>query len=408
MNLKSTLVIYLKELKDILRDRRTVLSMIVGPILTFPIILILFSQVSVYFAKKVGESASQVIWIDEGNATDLEALFEGNPGITLIDAPKDTTMALELVKEKTVQAIVYIPAGFSDDLENLIHNDSLIAPPQLAVFVDETSEKSKVAGSRISSVFQIWRDALIMETFERRSIRPELMEPFAINRRNIASKSDVARDAASRFLPYVVILMAMSGAMYPAVDLTAGEKERGTLETLLVSGVSRVDIVLGKFLTVLTASLVTIILSLVSLVLTMKYMAGSFVEMTGELSLQIEPSAIIMGLIILIPLTIIFSALLMTIALFAKSYKEAQSYISPLMLVVIFPAMMSMMPGTEAKGKLLLIPIVNATLLMRDALTGLVEMQALMITMGVNFAVSVFCLWLVLRMFRQEKVLFKV
>jgi len=202
--------------------------------------------------------------------------------------------------------------------------------------------------------------------------------------------------------------MVLTGATYPAVDLTAGEKERGTLETLLVAGVSRFDIAIGKFFAVLTVSIVTAVLSISSMagtgVLAMKLAP----DIGKAVSLGIEPSMIAVLAIAIIPLAVLFSSLLMTLGLFARSYKEAQSYISPLMIMVIVPAMASMVPDVELTLGLALIPVLNVSLLMKQGFIGQIEPMAMAVTMGANALYATIGLLLVVRMFRKESVLFKV
>ena len=213
---------------------------------------------------------------------------------------------------------------------------------------------------------------------------------------------------AGSFLPYIVILMALTGAMYPAIDLTAGEKERGTLETLLVSSVNRIDIVLGKFLTVFTASIVTATLAVGSMAVTGMGLLGTASEVASEFNFSIEPLGVFLMVMAMVPLGAIFASLLMTLSLFAKSYREAQSYITPLMFVVIIPAMASLMPDTELNKELAFVPVLNVSMMMKDALMGNIDPGSLVMTMVVNLVLAACGLLLVLRMFQRESVLFRI
>jgi sodium transport system permease protein len=236
----------------------------------------------------------------------------------------------------------------------------------------------------------------------------ELINPFTIESHNIASRKEMGGMVIGSFLPYVIILMSLTGAMYPAIDLTAGEKERGTLETLLVAGVDRIDIVIGKFLTVFTTSVVTVTLTICSMAVS-GYVALKQVPEFGQaVDLSLGLFEVMIMILAMIPLAAIFSSLLMTLSLFAKSYREAQTYISPLMFIVIIPAMSSLMPDTEASQTMAFIPIANVSIMLKDGLSGSFDLGISAITMGVNLLLAVGGLMLVLRMFKKESVLFKV
>jgi sodium transport system permease protein len=157
-----------------------------------------------------------------------------------------------------------------------------------------------------------------------RGVDPSLLEPFSVAETNVASKEKMGGLILSIFLPYIIILLSMLGAMYTAIDLTAGEKERGTLETILVSPVPRWQLATGKFLTILTTSVVSTSLAIISMSATMLYGMQSFGRMGEDMAINITPLMILIILLMMIPTACLFSALLMSIAIFAKSYKEAK------------------------------------------------------------------------------------
>ncbi len=124
--------------------------------------------------------------------------------------------------------------------------------------------------------------------------------------------------------------------------------------------------------------------------------------------LTLDPSVVVILIVTILPLAIIFSSLLMVLALFAKSYREAQSYISPLMILVIVPAMASVMPEVEMDYRIALVPVVNVSLLLKQGLAGSIETGILAVTMLVNIVLAALCLGLVLKMFKRESVLFRI
>jgi sodium transport system permease protein len=207
--------------------------------------------------------------------------------------------------------------------------------------------------------------------------------------------------------------------MYPAMDLTAGEKERGTMETLLCSPVARVDIVLGKFLMVLTGSLSAMGFMLLSMGTT-AFVAGSFMgggrssalaaaqtPAPGGVIPMIDPVGLIGVVAMVVPVAVLFAAVAFTIALFAKSYKEAQSYLAPLMIVVILPAVIGMLPGIDLNARLALVPLLNLSLVCKEMLSGVWHWNYIGIIFGSSCVYAAVALALAVRMFKREDVIFR-
>jgi sodium transport system permease protein len=198
--------------------------------------------------------------------------------------------------------------------------------------------------------------------------------------------------------------------MYPAIDLTAGEKERGTMETILSSPISRLDLVGGKFLLVFSASLATAILSVIS-------MGGSFailgrtslMNSSGgqTLALNLGLLSVVSVFLMALPLAFLFSAVLMTIALFAKSYKEAQSYLTPMTFLIVIPAVASVMPGVELTPKLALIPILNTSLVCKEIITGTYHWNSIALIFVSTCVYAGVALFLAVKTFQRESVLFR-
>jgi sodium transport system permease protein len=199
--------------------------------------------------------------------------------------------------------------------------------------------------------------------------------------------------------------------MYPGIDLTAGEKERGTMETILSSPISRMHLVLGKFLLVLTASLVTAALSVTSMGISFAVLGHLHAfDQAGndaaQLQMHIGLATVLSVFVMVLPLAVLFSALIMTIALFAKSYKEAQSYITPIMMLVIIPAVAAMLP-VDLNAKLALVPILNASLLCKELVTGTYHWNYIAIIFFSTCVYAAAALFLAVRMFQREEVLFR-
>jgi len=407
MNLRSIVVVYLKELKDIMRDRRTLLSMILFPIILMPLMTIGMTRFMMSRMDKIKEQKALVAWVSNETHDTLRDKLDGIDGFDVITELTDTTLALEILRFKDVDAVVWMPVGFYFKLNTFLSGESADPPPNILIYSDNTREKSRFTSRSLTDVITEYRTDVVSNSLEQRNLPPELVRPFWIINQNTASAEDMGRSFAGSFLPYIVILMALIGAMYPAIDLTAGEKERGTLETLLVSGVSRLDIVMGKFLTVFTSSIITTALAVGSLAASGAGLIGISPEQSQQLNFSIEPIGVILMILAMIPLGAIFASLMMTLSLFARSYREAQSYISPLMIVIILPAMASLMPDTQLNKELAFVPVLNVSMMMKEALTGSFELGTVMVTMAVNLILASIGLLIVLHMFHRESVLFR-
>ena len=209
--------------------------------------------------------------------------------------------------------------------------------------------------------------------------------------------------------------------MYPAIDLTAGEKERGTMETILCSPIGRLDIVLGKFLMVLTASLATVVFTLLSMGLTL-LVAGNFLGAafgadaaaaasssggsSGVIAL-LNPLGLVGMVAMIIPFAVLISAAQLAICLFAKSYKEAQSYVSPLIIVIIMPAVVGMLPGVELDLGLALLPVLNLSLVSKEMVSGVFNWHYIGLIFGSSCIYAAAALWWCVRMFNREDVIFR-
>jgi sodium transport system permease protein len=284
-----------------------------------------------------------------------------------------------------------------------------------------TGELKSENGARVMERFLAdLREQTVAERLAEHALPKTMARPFEFKRENVAPPEKVGGNLFGGLVPYLIIILCFSGAMYPAMDLTAGEKERGTMETLLCAPTARVDIVMGKFMMVLTGSLSAMGLALLSMGITA--MAGGAIMMGGsgattQLGAAAKNSAASMGTIdpvgllgvlaMTLPVAVLFSALQFTVALFAKSYKEAQSYIGPMVIVVLMPAMVGMLPGIDLNAKLAFVPLLNLSLVCKEMLSGVWHWNYIAIIFGSSCLYDAVALALAVRMFKREDVIFR-
>ncbi len=401
MSLRNIGIVYRKELTDSLRDRRTLVSMIVVPILLMPLLTIGMGTLSVKLVGKAMEEIPQVMIL---GGEDSPQVLAGLRQLKTIRIVRTTPGYVDEISNKRIRAAVEIPPGFQAALQRG-ENSSI------KIYMYEGELKSQFGADRVQRFFTELRDKTVRKNLESRHLPESLLKPFEIRQQNVAPPEKVGGTILGGIVPYFVILLCLTGAMYPAMDLTAGEKERGTIETILCSPVSRTHLVLGKFFMVITASLSTAVLSISSMALSFLYakkmLAGTGAGRGGLSQLSINPKAVLAVFFMVVPLAVLFSAALLTIALFAKSYKEAQSYISPLMIVVILPAVASLLPGVELNAKLALIPILNTSLVSKEIVTGTYHWKYIAMIFVSSCIYAAAALSIAVKLFRREDVLFR-
>ena len=415
-------LIYLREMRDQLRDRRTLFTIAVLPIMLYPLVGMLLLQIA-QFSR---QSRTAVCLVGTENLEQAPPLIEGETFAPhLLENPESLELLTyrwdelsetgDPVREKArgwiedgaFDLVVLVPPGFATpppDLEDA-------APPSVGIelYHNVASDQSTVARERIADVLATWRSGWVQERLSAAGINPDSLWPFDWTDTDVAPER--TREAAfwSKLLPFIMLVWAMTGAFYPAIDLVAGEKERGTLETLLCSPALRGEIVWGKLGAVATFSMLTALLNAGSMLMTSSLVFRHIDVGANQSSLGAPPLAPMMWLIVaLIPLSLLFSALALAVAAMARSSKEGQYYLMPLMMVTIPLVMLPMVPGTTLNIGTSLIPVTGMFLLVRALVEGQ-YMMALSYVPIVMFVTGA-CLWLASRwacqQFEDESVLF--
>lgn len=330
----------------------------------------------------------------------------------------------DLFAESGFQVLVVVPEGYGRAIEALQTElaqarDSSEARaiqtkvPSVLVVRNSADDKSMVAAGRVQKALTVWEDAVRKDSFEKASLPLELQHPARLEWVEVAREEQVAASVWSKMFPALLVIMALTGAFYPAIDLGAGEKERGTMETLLISPARRVELVLGKFATIMLFSCATALLNLLSMGMTGQQMASVMGEgMTNTVSLDFPGFAPLMWLVILLmPLSALFSALCLALATFARSTKEGQYYLTPLLMVVMGLTMFCLSPAVEMTPLYSVIPVVNVALLLKGLLlnsasSGDLAMYAVPVLVS-SIGYSMLALWWAIELYNSEDVLFR-
>jgi len=400
MNFHNIACVYRKELTEWLRDRRTLISTVLIPLLLFPIMMVGFSSLAVIMIGKAEKEVPKIMVLGGEDSPKVVEKLRSLDNLEIVPSTDDWK---QKISEKEIRAAVEIPKNFQASLER---NE----PETVQIYFYEGELKSSFGANRVEKFFKDYRENVIKDRLSARNIPGAILNPFDVKQENVAPPEKVSGAAMGGLLGYMVILLSMTGAMYPAIDLTAGEKERGTMETIISSPISRMDLVLGKFLLVLSASLSTAILSLISMGVSFALLGKSGAMSAKDaavMQLHIGLPTVFAVFLMALPLAVLFAAVLLTIALFAKSYKEAQSYLTPMTFVVVIPAVASLMPGVELTSKLALVPILNTSLVCKEIVAGTYHWHSIGIIFSSTCVYAAAALFIAVKMFQRESVLFR-
>ncbi|MDN5354793.1 MAG: sodium transport system permease protein [Candidatus Cloacimonadota bacterium] len=401
MNFKKIIAIYKKELLDLLRDRRTVVSSIVIPIILYPLIMIGFSSMMSRQEMKM-EQKEVTIYVQDNlqdeKSEKVLGEFEQIENLQLMQPVQNSQLQtyLDLLQEDSIQAVVTI-----NDSINSAGYEVL----QLKIYYNNAEENSSEAYSRLKQTLPEIEKQLVASRLQKLQVDTEVLDAINTESENVAPPTKMFGFILGRILPYLLILMTISSGSVVASDLVAGEKERGTLETILVSAADRMDIVIGKFLTIITFSIITVLLNLMSMFISIRYI---LIQMTTEVTAVSLPIGnFVLILVIMIPLVTLFSAILLSLSTYSRNIKEAQSYQMPILFTAIILSMISFLPGFKLNYGFALIPIVNFALLFQGILTGSFHLGYFLTVIGSTLVLDVIAVKISLNLFNNEKVLFR-
>jgi sodium transport system permease protein len=384
--------IFRKELLDTLRDKRNLIAMLGVPILLYPAIFIFAAQMASLEQDRLDRRVSRIAVVGDSSGIVREWLEEIDQ--VAVVAPADPEASLEWGR---LDAVVVVEGDVRNALA--VHGSLPVE-----IRYDATQTTSHRASRRLWDGLDEIRKRLIAERLRAAGLVETFAEPLKLRSTNTAPAAKTTGSLLGMTLPMIMIVMLGLGAFYPAVDLTAGEKERGTFETLLATPASKMEIVSGKFLTVFCLSMITGLLNLGSMALTFALQLVNLRDLP-RFELNLPPSTVLILFLTLIPLAFFISAVMMTLAVFARNYREAQHFVTPFFVVLLFPAAAAAMSGVKLGAITQFIPIANVALLFRELMVGqgtAEQVAAVLISTG---AYALLALLLARSIFNREGIL---
>ena len=397
--MKDILVIFRKELRETLRDRRTVVLMILLPMLIFPVIIGVVTKVTSSQMEKAQQKILKVALVGEIERRDLflQKLNDGGKVTVLADVPADSVEAR--IQGGTLDAAFV----FADDFDAQVNG---MTAGTLRIYF-KSGGNTRIIKRRLMKAADDFEKSLLGRRFKALSIDKATLDAVNIIEIDVASFQEKLGSQVGGFLPYIFIIFCFLGAMYPAIDLAAGEKERGTLETLLTSPVNRIYIVLGKFGVVVLAGVVAAIASIVGLYVGINTIFDLPADIQNVVGSLLQPQTLLSLLTLLLLLTMFFAGIMLSVSIYTRSFKEAQSALTPLNFLVILPAVIGTIPGITLDSVTALVPILNVALATKGVVSGNVDPLLMLEVYGSLIVLAVASVLFCSRWFLREDVLFR-
>lgn len=397
MRTKIVKQIFKKEMIDILRDKKTIFMMIILPLLLYPILM-------------VGASSIMSMSINKMEQTTVNIAFNNNPSDNLINILNKTNEDDE-AKVNIIKVDDYKEALDNETLDAYVEINENNDIQSYKIYTNSSKNNSYTAEKRIKEALDEYKEEIVEMNLAQEGLDAQkTLEPITYETLDIAKNEEIAGNILGQILPFILIIGVLLGSIYPAIDVMAGEKERGTLETLFTLPISNLELVMGKYMAVSFCAVVTAFLNIISILISIGFMtltAGIANEMgmpKFDFTQMIFPGIITMICIGLFAMVV--SAISMCVCSLAKSFKDAQNYITPVMLIIMIPSYVSMIPNIELDGFTSTIPVVNISLLIKSVLSFKFDLNLIAIVFVSNFVFMILSVLLLSKMFNSEEILF--
>lgn len=397
MDFRQVRIIWKKEMVDLFRDRKTWLVSVLLPFLFIPgLMALLFNMES----RSQEAARKDIPIVVQGEQAQIVAALTRNPGIRVVHV-NDPQQAL---KDGEIRAIVKLDPQINEKLQR---NQTAV----IEVFYDPTNPKSAIAQTLLERHLQAVQEQLVAARLARLQLSPEIVKPLDIQSRSVATEQQKTGGLLAFILPFLLVVSTASGGMAAAVDLVAGEKERGTLEALLTAPVHGISVLTGKWLTVTVMGCISALASVCSLLLAFRFapqlaglQGGDFPDPVSAVS----GANVALLLLFLVLLSMMFAALMLALSSLAKSFKEAQTYITPVLLVAMVPSYLTMsLAPNEIPTAYFFIPVLNVVAVMKQLFYGVTQWGAVLGAMGSTGLFVALAMVLAATLFRRESLIVK-
>lgn len=400
MRIKIIKEIFKKEILDIVRDRKSIFMMIVVPILLYPIIMVLLMGI---MNSSINKMTSETITLGLSSAPNAE-FVEIVDSENAIREKEDTLGNIE-IKTNIKDYKSELEKGEID-----AYIDNSIKDNDYKVIINSASDESGIKSDAIFDVMNKYKRKMSEREIEKHGLDShQILEPIKYEKVDITNSAKKAGMLLGQVIPFILIIGVLFGSIYPAIDVMAGEKERGTLETLFSLPISNMELVIGKYMAVSASAILTSLLNIISMSCTLGYFMKAesiYNPSMMHINYSVLGGAVLITVVSVILFAQVVSALAMCVCSFAKTFKEAQNYITPLMLIIMVPAYISMIPNISLSRITATIPVVNISLLIKSVISLRANMKMVSLVLIVNLIFVLISLVLLSKIFNSEDILF--
>ncbi|WP_134684923.1 ABC transporter permease [Brevibacillus migulae] len=392
MSSRHVWMMFQKELLDIWRDTKTWIAALVIPFLVIPSIIYLMTQ-SISNVEQEARAYVPIV-ITGDTSQGLVAHLQKEPGVKLLTAADP----IQAVKEGAARAVIMIPPK----LDQALRQGALV---NMEVWYDAANQKSVYARELIEKSVRTYEEGIVSKRLEAAGLTSAAMHPISLSVSNLASQERVSGSMLASIVPLMLMLALASGGIPVATDIVAGEKDRGTLETLITAPVSAQSILTAKLLTVMTMGLVSSLASGASLMWVLRMQPKEGEKLTISF-LQPESAVLLLGTLVL--LSAFFAAVELCLSTIARSPREAHIYMTPVAFLALIPSYL-IMPLTPADIPFAyyLLPIFNGAALLKEIFYGQIEPWHVLIVLSTSLLYVVLTISLAAALFRREGLLVK-
>ncbi len=396
-------VLLVKEIKHLFRDTKTIVQTVVVPTFITPLLI---GAIFWYVGSIATEETKKTYEISVYSSADS----------LLIDDLNDSDR-LAITKEGSLEAVIEavtfdkseIGLAFDDSfVDDLTSNNSA----QLTIYSKDIDTFSQ-AKSIVSNIVDDYEESIRNNRLELLNLDENYVNPITINEEDLTTEEESAGSIFGALLALFFVMYVITGSMYPAIDLGAGEKERGTMETLISTNISSVDIIIGKMLSVTSSAILTATFSMLGfaipiLVIFLFYADSVNEYLFGLLSAIVNPVALIGVFVLIIPLSVFMGAFLLAISVYAKTPKEAGLLLGNVLIVFIIPCYVPLInPGLELDFVGALIPCYNLALITNNLIAGTVDWFLYSVALLSTIVYCIVAIYITYIMFDDENVIFR-
>jgi sodium transport system permease protein len=395
-------IVYLKEIRELLRDRKTFIFTVLIPIVIMPVLIGGFAYLGQAMSNKAERAVMTYAIFGQQNAPAIgqrladDKLFREYK-LSGEDAIKDA------IGDDRIKFALVIPAGFDATVN---------AHQQAKVTLHfNSTQDGDITRKRVMAIVDAHNKSL------QESALPSLglsasqlsfaLKPVLLEESSTANQRERMGSIVGRMLPYILIMVCLMAAMYPAIDLGAGEKERGTLETLLLAPIPRHELVLAKFSVLFTFGMASALFLVLSIGLFLHFFGAQFGPVVAMIVSMIGVPALGMVALMLIPTVAIFASLLLAMSIYAKSYKEASGMMQPLMIMTMLPVMLAAMPSVKLTWLWAMVPLTNVSLAIMEIIKGTMDYRMFIVILVSTALLAGALLAWCCKFFNREEVLFR-